>query len=195
MASRRGDFLRHPCLLHAWQAGFIIGPFVKEMPSFNPSLHQLKTIDPMKPAIALAFAAALAIPLTSHAQFQNAEAAVKYRQGAFTVMGSHFGSIGAVVKGEKPYDKLSVEQDAAVIATLAKLPWHAFTPNSATPASKAKPEVWSEADKFKAGAEKLQAETAKLDSAARSGDLAAIKASFGATAQTCKSCHDNFRNK
>jgi len=150
----------------------------------------------MKFAIATAFAAvAIAAPLSSYAQFQNAEAAVKYRQGAFTVMGAHFASIGAVVKGEKPYDKLSVEQDAAVIETLAKLPWHAFTPNSATPASKAKPEVWSEADKFKAAAEKMQGETVKLSAAARSGDLAAIKASFGATAQTCKSCHDNFRNK
>jgi cytochrome c556 len=149
----------------------------------------------MKLAIAMAFVAAAATPLTSYAQFKNAEAAVKYRQGALTVMSSHFASIGAVVKGEKPYDKLSVEQDAAVIETLAKLPWHAFTPNSATPASKAKPEVWSEAEKFKAGAEKLQVETGKLNTAARSGDLAAIKASFGATAETCKSCHDNFRNK
>jgi cytochrome c556 len=101
----------------------------------------------------------------------------------------------AVVKGKKTYDKLSVKRDVAVIETLAKLPWHAFTPNSVTPASKAKPEVWSEAEKFKAGAEKLQAETGKLNTAARSGDLATIKASFGATAETCKSCHDKFGNK
>ncbi|MFD2270711.1 cytochrome c [Undibacterium arcticum] len=29
----------------------------------------------------------------------------------------------------------------------------------------------------------------------KSGDLAAIKVSFGSTGQSCKSCHDNFRNR
>ena len=70
-----------------------------------------------------------------------------------------------------------------------------FPPGSDTAHSKAKPEVWQEQDKFKAAAEKLEGAAIKLSAAAKSGDLAAIKTAFGATAHSCKSCHDSFRNK
>ena len=50
-------------------------------------------------------------------------------------------------------------------------------------------------DKFKAGASKLQDDTAKLLAAAKSGNLDQLKTAFGATGQTCKACHDAYRNK
>jgi cytochrome c556 len=137
----------------------------------------------------------LAAPFAAQAQFAKVEDAVKYRKSALSLMGTHFGRIGAVVKGERPYDKAAVEADAALVETFAKLPWAAFPAGSDTADSKAKPEIWKEQEKFRAGAEKLEAETAKLSTAARSGDLAAIKAAFGAVGQTCKACHDNYRNK
>lgn len=136
-----------------------------------------------------------AFPFAAQAQFAKAEDAVKYRQSAFSLMGNHFGRIGAVVKGEKPYDKAAVEADVALVEVLAKLPWHAFPAGSDTANSKAKPEIWKEHDKFHAGADKLQVEVGNLATAAKSGDLAAIKKAFGATGQSCKACHDNFRNK
>jgi cytochrome c556 len=144
---------------------------------------------------ALSLAALAVAPFTAHAQFTKMEDAVKYRKAALTVMATHFGRIGAVVKGEQPYDKAALEADAALVETMAKLPWHAFPAGSDIAGSKAKPEVWKEQDKFRAAADKLQTEAAKLSAAARTGDLAAIKASFGATGQSCKACHDNFRNK
>jgi cytochrome c556 len=137
----------------------------------------------------------LAVPFAAQAQFAKVEDAVKYRKAALTVMGAHFGRIGAVVKGEKPYDKAAVEHDAAIVETMSKLPWHAFVPNSETADSKAKPEIWKEQDKFKAAAEKMQGEVAKLHAATRSGNLDQIKTAFGATGQSCKACHDDFRKK
>ena len=50
-------------------------------------------------------------------------------------------------------------------------------------------------DRFKDHAEKLEAETAKLAAAAKTGNLDNLKTAFGATAGTCKACHDNFRAK
>lgn len=144
--------------------------------------------------LCLAVAAAL-LPLSASAQFAKVEDAVKYRESALSVMATHFSRIGAVVKGDKPYDKASVEQDAAIVEMMAKLPWSAFPAGSDTANSKAKPEIWKEHDKFVGGSDKLQGDTAKLSAAAKSGDLAAIKTAFGATGQTCKSCHDSFRNK
>jgi cytochrome c556 len=137
----------------------------------------------------------LAVPFTAHAQFAKIEDAVKYRQSSLTVMGTHFGRIGAVVKGEKPYDKAAVEADVAVVEMMSKLPWSAFPAGSDTANSKAKPEIWKEQDKFKAASEKMQEEVGKLSVAAKSGDLNTIKSAFGATGQSCKACHDNFRNK
>jgi cytochrome c556 len=144
--------------------------------------------------VCLAVTASL-LPFSVSAQFAKMEDAVKYRQSALSIMATHFSRIGAVVKGEKPYDKASVEQDAAIVEMMAKLPWPAFPAGSDTGNTKAKTEIWKEHDKFGGGSDKLQTDAAKLSAAAKSGDLAAIKTAFGTTGQTCKSCHDSFRNK
>lgn len=143
----------------------------------------------------IALTAAAALPFSAQAQFAKPEDAVKYRQSVLSVMGTHMGRVGAVVKGEKPYDKAAVEADVAVIEMMSRLPWSAFPAGSDLPNSKAKPDIWKEQDKFKAAAEKMQSEVSKLSAAAHSGDLNAIKAAFGAVGQSCKSCHDNYRNK
>jgi cytochrome c556 len=100
-----------------------------------------------------------------------------------------------MIKGKLPYDKAVAESDAVIIETLGKLPWHAFVPNSITAKSRAKEEIWQQQDKFKAAADKMQAETTKLTAATKTGDLATIKTAFAATAQSCKACHDNYRKK
>ena len=60
--------------------------------------------------------------------------------------------------------------------------------------TKALPAIWSEQAKYKEHADKLQAEATKLAAAAKTGNLDNLKASFGATAGTCKACHDAFRS-
>ena len=127
------------------------------------------------------------------AQFQKPEDAIKYRQSVFTVMANSFGKIGAVVKGEAPYNKDEVAKNAAIVATLAPLPWQAFGPG--TEGGKAQPGVWSDGAKFKAASEKMQLAVADLNKVAQSGDLESIKKSFGAASQTCKGCHDDFKKK
>ena len=129
------------------------------------------------------------------AQFDKVEDAVEYRQAALSVMGTHFHRIADVVKGVKPYDKATTENDAAIVEMLSKLPWSAFPPNSIVGDSKAKPEIWKEQDKFKADSDKLQTATQKLSAAAKTGDLAAIKTAFGETGKACKACHDDFKKK
>jgi len=130
---------------------------------------------------------------TVFAQFQNAEKAVDYRESVFTVMGTHFGRIGAVVKGEAPYNKDEVAKNAAIVAMMSTLPWQAFGPG--TEGGKAKSEVWSDNAKFKAAADKMQLAVVDLNKAAQSGDLESIKKSFGAAGATCKGCHDDFKKK
>jgi len=130
---------------------------------------------------------------TAIAQFKNSEDAIKYRQSAFTVMANSFGKIGAVVKGEAPYNKDEVAKNAAVVATLSTLPWQAFGPG--TEGGKAQSDIWSDNAKFKAASEKMQLAVANLNTAAQSGDLESIKKAFGAAGASCKNCHDDFKKK
>ena len=127
------------------------------------------------------------------AQFQKPEDAIKYRQSVFTVMANSFGKIGAVVKGEAPYNKDDVTKNAAVVAMLSTLPWQAFGPG--TEGGKAQADIWSDNAKFKAASEKMQLAVANLNTATQSGDLESIKKAFGAAGASCKNCHDDFRKK
>jgi cytochrome c556 len=129
----------------------------------------------------------------AYAQFKKPEDAIKYRQSAFTVMANSFGKIGAVVKGEAPFNKDEVAKNAAVVAMISTLPWQAFSPG--TEGGNALPGVWSDNAKFKAAGEKMQLAVANLNTAAQSGDQEAIKKAFGAAGATCKGCHDDFKKK
>lgn len=123
------------------------------------------------------------------------EDAIKYRRGVFAVMGWNFGALAAMAKGERPHDKDEAARRAATVAFMSRLPAEGFIPGSDKGETKAKPEVWTEMDDFKAKLEKMQGEAAKLADVARGGDLNALKAQVGETGKACKACHDKFRNK
>lgn len=137
---------------------------------------------------------ALAAALPASAQFQKPEDAVKYRQSALFVMAQHFGRIGAMANGRVPYDAKVAADNAEIVADMAKLPWAGFGPGTDKISQKAKPEIWTEQAKFKEHADKLVAETAKLAAAAKTNNLDNLKAAFGPAANTCKACHDAYRN-
>jgi cytochrome c556 len=143
----------------------------------------------------VAFIATLAFALPAVAQFKNAEESIKYRKAAFTVMGQHFGQIGAMANGRVPFDAQKAKDDAALVRSLSQLPWAAFGAGTDMGETKAKPEIWKEQAKFKAAADTAMGELSKLDAAAKTGNIDQIKAAFGAAAQSCKACHDAYRNK
>jgi cytochrome c556 len=138
-------------------------------------------------------AMAVAATLPAHAQFAKPEDAVKYRKASFTVMAAHFGRLGAMANGRTPYDAKMAAENADVVLTLSKLPWAAFGEGTDKGDTRAKPEIWKEAAKYKDAADKMQAEIGKLNVAAKSGNIDALKAAFGPAAASCKACHDNFR--
>ena len=129
------------------------------------------------------------------AQFKSPDDAIEYRQGALAVMGHHFGNIGAMVSGKTPFDAKAAQADADLVVTLARLPWGAFVEGSDKGDTNARPEVWSQTDRFKAAAQKMQDATVTLAAAAKTGKPQDLKAAFAATAEACKSCHDDFRKK
>jgi cytochrome c556 len=142
-------------------------------------------------------ASTFALTLPAAAQFARPEDAIKYRQSAMFIIGQNAGRVGAMVQGKVPFDAKVAADSAATMEFAAKLPWGAFgegTEKGANP-TRAKPEIWTDKAKFAELAEKLQVETAKLSTAAKTGSLDNIKAAMGGVGGACKSCHDAFRSK
>ena len=142
--------------------------------------------------VTLALAAAT-LSLPAIAQFQKPDDAIKYRKASFTVMANHFGRLGAMAQGKAPFDAKIAAENAAIVKTMAALPWAAFVPESDLGETKAKPEIWTERAKFDKASQDLQAAVDKLNSS--TGNLDQLKAAFGETAKTCKACHDAYREK
>ncbi len=143
-------------------------------------------------AAMLAAGVMMAVPAA--AQFAKPEDAVKYRKAAFTVMATHFGRIGAVVKGETPYGP-SVAADAKIVETMSHLPFPAFVPGTDAGETRARPEIWSDRAKFDKAAENMQGAVAELAKVAAAGDEGALRGAFGDAGKACKACHDDFRKK
>ncbi|MDR0478785.1 MAG: cytochrome c [Burkholderiaceae bacterium] len=140
----------------------------------------------------------LAVAAVTQSAFAQAkpEEAIKYRQAAFTVMAKHFHSLGAMAGGKAPFDAKAAAADADVLAVVAPLPFTAFGPGTDKGAkTEAKPGIWQDSAKFKQADDDMQAAMTKLVTAARSGSLDQIKATFGPTGKACKSCHDSFKEK
>jgi len=140
--------------------------------------------------IAIAAITSSVIAGTALAQFARPDAAIKYRKATMTVMSTHFARIGAVAKGEVPFNKDEVAKNAAIVNAMASLPWQAF--GTGTEGGDSLPSVWSDESKFKSAQEKLIAATASLSNA---GDLDAVKKATAAVGGTCKGCHDDFKKK
>ena len=98
--------------------------------------------------------------------------------------------------GKMPYNAGTAAADGDVIAGVAKPPETGFGPGCETGHdTRALPELWKELPKVKELSDKMVAETGKLAVAAKSGNLDQLKDAFGAAAQKCKACHDDFRKK
>jgi cytochrome c556 len=57
----------------------------------------------------------------------------------------------------------------------------------------AKPEIWRNPKDFAQKLRNFQAAARAFDTAAKSGDMAEIKARFSSLGATCKACHDAYR--
>ncbi len=132
--------------------------------------------------------------LPAMAQFQTSESAIKYRQGAFSVMAAHYSRLAMMAQGIQPFETKTAVENAELVTSLSRLPFQAFLPGSEKGApNRAKDEIWKESAKFKAAADKMVADAVKLEAAARSGDFEAMRSAVGVVGRSCKSCHDDFR--
>ena len=128
------------------------------------------------------------------AQFSRPENAIKYRKSVMFIIAQHFGRMGDMVKGIKPYEQDRFADNATLIENLSVLPWEAFlTTGSDKGDTTMKASVLKNSEKFKKISQNYQKETARLVGAAKGDDVDAVKRQFGKVAKSCKDCHSQFR--
>ena len=130
----------------------------------------------------------------AHAEFARPAQAVHYRKSVFYVMGHHTAILGAMLEGRIPFNAQRAISEAQIIEFMSHLPWRAFGPGTDIRGTDAKSAIWHQGPRFQLDAHNLEQMTPKLVVAAQTGQLDKMRAVFGQTVKTCKSCHDSFRN-
>jgi len=137
----------------------------------------------------------LAVALATPGLAQDAAKSIKYRQSAHFLLGWNIGPLGAMVKGEIPFDAAAAKMRATRLAQVAPMIAEGYPAGSATGApTKAKPEIWENMDDFRQKAADLETTTTKLAAAAETGDLKQIGPALGAVGNACKGCHDKYKS-
>lgn len=119
-----------------------------------------------------------------------------YRQSYFAITAMNFGPIGAMLKGDIPWDADMAKYYADNVAGMATVDvTRAFGPGSDKGKTRAKPEIWENKDDFLDKYENFKEAAAALAVAAESGDKGTIGAAVKETGGTCKACHDEYKAK
>ena len=145
----------------------------------------------------------VALMLTSFAgavfaqQALKPEEMIKTRKAGYGFMAWNMGKIKANLEGT--YNKEQVIAAANVVAATANSGMGAlFGPGTDKEVggqkTRVKPEFFKEQDKVKELAMAYIKEANELQKVAAGGDAAAVKVQFGKTGESCKACHDKYRN-
>jgi cytochrome c556 len=120
----------------------------------------------------------------------------KARHDHYHKVGDAFKVVRDETRGDKP--DLAKIKTAAKVVNAAAAPaeqqkW--FPAGSGPEAGKtqALADIWAKPADFQAAMKLFSDAAPKLQTAADSGDVAAIKTAFGDVGKTCKNCHEKFR--
>ncbi len=130
-----------------------------------------------------------ATPLVGQADDEAAE----YRHSVFNVIGWNFGPMAAMVKGEVPYDAEEFSRRADRVAAMSQMALEGFPEGSDRPDDEAKPAIWREWSDFEKKMENFTAAASRLAQTSTSGDWGQVRKTFIGVADTCKACHDKYR--
>lgn len=117
---------------------------------------------------------------------------IEEREALMKQVGGGLGALGAITKGEKPYDAAVVKEALEKISAAAKIFPDKFPAGSEGGA--ASPAIWENFDDFKAKSAKL-ASDADAALAALPADQAGVAATMKVIGSSCGTCHQAYRVK
>jgi cytochrome c556 len=138
-------------------------------------------------------AAGLAVLIASPVVADETNPNIVHRQGIYKIAAGHMTAMKSIIA-------LGFEQAAD------HLSWHAtglkdafahhkdaYPPGTDKGETKAKPEIWTKNDEFKAAGKKAMEAVDKLVAATQGTDKAAIAGAFKDVGAACKACHEDFK--
>lgn len=138
----------------------------------------------------------VALPLAAAAG--PADEVVEARRGYFALIGTEFGPLAAMAKGEAPYDFASAKAHAADLAALASYSQDDLlmpgTSRSDVPGkTRAEPAMFEDAAGYQAKSLAFLEAVTALNEVADKG-AEALAPAVGKLGGTCKGCHEDYRS-
>lgn len=145
----------------------------------------------------LAGVAVIAICGAAYAQrpAANAAATIQARQGNYKQLAAALHEIQEQLRAGTP-DVAQIRPRAALLAdrSVRVLSWFPRgTGPEAGVRTRAKSDIWSNPAGFRRAGATFVVAARTLNAAARSGDVAQIRAAFAGVSRACSGCHDSFR--
>lgn len=114
----------------------------------------------------------------------------KARHEAMEKVGDSMKVLGAMAKGQAPFDAAVVKAQATTIRERLLEASQNFPPGSDKGETHAKPEIWTD----RAGFDKAMGDGITAATALQAvKDEAGFRPALGALGQSCKACHDKYR--
>lgn len=127
---------------------------------------------------------------------QNSNPAIGARKSLMQLRGFNLGQLGAMAKGDVPYDAAAATAAANNLVAIEQIDqsamWPAGTDNSVDPNTRALPAIWTN---FPDVMEKANAVTSAVTAmqAAAGTDLASLQTAMGPVGAACTACHKAYR--
>jgi cytochrome c556 len=118
---------------------------------------------------------------------------IEYRQNVYKALGGHTSATAAIIQNEVSQPEHLVVH-ARNIAQLAGVLPDLFPEGSGSGDTDARAAIWERPDAFAERMSAFQDAAAGFYEAASGGDRGATARAFMAMAQTCRGCHDDFRD-
>jgi cytochrome c556 len=136
------------------------------------------------------------VPMAALASKEESLRVMHERHEGMEQIGKSNKAIRAALEASPP-DVSAVQKAAATIADLAtKTPgWFPAGTGPELGKTGAKPEIWQNQADFSAKDKDFREAAQAFSTAAASGNVDTIKASFAELGKTCKACHDKYRSE
>jgi len=126
-----------------------------------------------------------------------AEKAIEYRQAVFKIVAGNFGPLAQNAQGKLDLPAGAAHKYAERLESISGFARDSFPDLSREGKTKAKPEIWSDRAEFDKLLSNFTSAVKDLNTvtANASAKPEEFKAAVGAVGNTCKGCHEKFREK
>ena len=126
---------------------------------------------------------------------KQAVKATETRQAVLKVIGWNIGPMAGMVREQIPYDAEQFQLRADRLAFMSTMLVDSFRPDTTDflVETEALDGIWDDFGEFEQLGDAMQEKAMALNEVAKGGDFDAVKGAFVELGQSCKNCHDKFR--